>query len=218
MPRFVTWPLVILIALATVPLALLAKARVSKSKSPRIHLVFDMDQQEKFKAQQPNAAFADGRAMRPRVAGTVARGGDELEEDDHLYRGKVGEEWASELPVPLTRELLTRGRERYDIFCATCHGLTGDGRGPTALRAEDPRVMEQGTWVPPTAYTSEQVMKRPAGHLFNTISNGIRNMPAYAPQIPVRDRWAIVAYLKALMRSQNATLEDVPPEMREKLR
>jgi mono/diheme cytochrome c family protein len=216
MPRAVAPILAILIALALVPLALVAKARVSPSKKPRVHLVPDMDQTRGFKPQQANRVFRDGRAMRPPVPGTVARGEAAL--DDHLNRGKIGEEWATGLPLPLTRELLERGRARYDIFCATCHGLTGDGKGPTAVRAEDPEVLEQGAWVPPTPYDNEQVRNRPVGHVFNTITNGIRNMPAYGPQIPVNDRWAIVAYVRALMRAGRSTIEDVPADMRGKLR
>ncbi len=216
MPRFVTPTLAILIALALIPLALAAKARVSRSKEPRLHLVPDMDQTAGFKPQQGNRVFRDGRAMRPYVPGTVAQG--ELFADDHLYRGKIGEEWVKELPMPLTRSLIERGRERFDIFCATCHGLTGNGLGPTTIRAQEPEVLEQGTWTPPTPYDHEQVRNRPVGHLFNTITNGIRNMPAYAPQIPVRDRWAIIAYVKALMRAQYSSIDDVPQNMRERLR
>ena len=218
MPRFVTPTLAILIAVALIPLALAAKARVSRSSQPRVHLVPDMDQTEGYKPQQRNRVFRDGRAMRPYVPGTVARG--ELMADDHLYRGKVGTEWAKDLPaeLPLTRELIERGRARYDIFCATCHGLTGNGLGPTAIRAQDPEIIEQGTWTPPTPYDNEQVRNRAVGHIYNTITFGIRNMPAYAPQIPVKDRWAIVAYVKALIRAQYSKIEDVPLDMRERLR
>jgi hypothetical protein len=216
MPRFVAPTLAILIAVALVPLALAAKARVSRSTSPRVHLVPDMDQTRAYKPQQRNRVFRDGRADRPPVPGTVARG--ELFQDDHLHRGKVGEEWARDLPVPLTRELLSRGRDRYAIFCATCHGLSGNGLGPTAIRAESPDVLSQGTWTPPTPYDNEQVRNRAPGHLFNTITNGIRNMPAYGPQIPVPDRWAIVSYVQALIRARHSSIEDVPQDMREKLR
>jgi hypothetical protein len=216
LPRFVVPTLAILIAVSLIPLALAAKARVSSMDEPRVHLVFDMDQSRGFNSQAENRIFRDGRAMRPYVPGTVARG--ELNADDHLYRGRIGDEWAKELPMPLTRELLERGRERYDIFCATCHGLTGNGKGPTAIRAEDPEVLAQGSWVPPTPYDNEQVRNREAGHIYNTIANGIRNMPAYDSQIPVEDRWAIVAYVQALIRAQRASIDDVPQEMREKLR
>ena len=213
MPRFIVPALVILSALALIPVALVARARVAKSESPRIHLVPDMDQQEKYLAQQRNRAFADDRAMRPVVAGTVARGA--LMEDDHLWRGRVGGEWVKSYPMPLTGEVLSRGRKQFDIFCATCHGLDGSGQGPTAIRADE---LQEGTWIPPSSYHQEPTKGRELGHIYNTIANGIRNMPAYGPQIKVEDRWAIVAYVRALMRSQDARIEDVPTDVRSRLR
>jgi mono/diheme cytochrome c family protein len=213
MPRLVK-PLVAILVCATfVPLALAVKARVSTSVKPPVHLVFDMDNQPKYRAQQANPAFADGRAMRPPVPGTVARG--ELAEDDAVATGKVGDAFVAEVPVPVTKDLLARGRDRYAIFCATCHGLSGDGKGPVARRAES---LEEGTWTPPSDYHAEPAYSRAPGHLYNTIANGIRNMPAYGPQIPVGDRWAIVAYVLALRRSQHATVDDVPEAYREALR
>ncbi|PWB75022.1 MAG: quinol:cytochrome C oxidoreductase [Holophagae bacterium] len=172
-----------------------------------------MDNQPKYRPQSRNRLFADRRAMRPPVEGTVARG--ELREDDRLYRGAVGGVWVEEIPVPVTDQLLRRGRARYDIYCSPCHGLAGYGDGMVAKRAD---ALQEGTWTPPASFHSELVRGRPVGHLYNTISNGIRNMPAYGPQITVEDRWAIVAYLRALQRSQSATVEDVPPELRAQLR
>jgi mono/diheme cytochrome c family protein len=118
-------------------------------------------------------------------------------------------------PLAVDLGVLQRGRERYDIYCAPCHGLAGYGDGSVAKRAE---ALQEGTWTPPTSFHTELIRQRPDGHIFNTISNGIRNMPAYGPQIPVADRWAIVAYVRALQRSQNATVDDVPPEIRAQLR
>lgn len=100
------------------------------------------------------------------------------------------------------------------MFCAPCHGLSGYGNGPVAIRAEE---LEQGTWTPPASFHTELVRERPAGHIFNTISNGIRNMPAYGPQIPVEDRWAIVAYVRALQRSRDAKISDLPDGVRSDL-
>ena len=117
--------------------------------------------------------------------------------------------------------MLRRGRERYDIYCAPCHGLGGYGDGMVARRAADMQAAGADTaagWVAPTNYHNDDLRKRPAGHLYNTITNGIRSMPAYGKQIPVTDRWAIVAYVKALQRSQNARPDDVPPAEREKLK
>ncbi len=208
------------VVLALVPLALIARARVVPSSKPRIHLISDMDNQPKYRAQAANPLFADGRAMRPPVAGTVARG--ELAADPALNRGLTSDTWTGDappwveaIPIPVTDALMRRGHERYDVFCAACHGLAGYGDGIVSKRAE--KLTEAG-WVPPLSYHDQTVRERPAGHLFNTITNGIRTMPAYGPQIPVEDRWAIVAYLRALQRSQNARIEDAPPEQAAALR
>jgi mono/diheme cytochrome c family protein len=213
MPRFVKPSLFVLLALALVPPVLVARARVATTERTRLHIFLDMDRAVGYRPQRKNPIFKDGRAMRPPVAGTVARG--ELNEDDHLYRGKVGGEWAKTYPVEVTGELLLRGQERYDVFCATCHGLSGGGNGPTSEKATE---LMEGTWTPPSSFHTDLVRNREVGHLYNSITNGIRNMPAYGPQIPPLDRWAIVAYVRALIRSQNARIEDVPPEYREKLR
>jgi mono/diheme cytochrome c family protein len=229
-PRAALIVLLLLGSLALVPFACIARARAVRSPSPRLHLVPDMDNQGRFKAQQPNPLFADRRAMRRPVQGTVARG--MLKQDDHLYRGLVNGEYATELP-PLSdlselsgrpgtverprtlRWLLDRGRQRYEITCAPCHGLAGYGDGVVSRRAEQ---LQQGTWVPPSSFHDEPAASRPVGHVFNTITHGIRNMPAYGTQVPVEDRWASVAYVRALQRSQRARVEDVPPELRDRLR
>lgn len=109
--------------------------------------------------------------------------------------------------MPLTPELLKRGQERYGIYCAPCHGLAGYGDGIVNVRAER---LQEGTWTPPSSFHDAVVLGRPVGHLFNSVTNGIRSMPAYGPQIPERDRWAIVAYVRALQRSQATKVDDVP--------
>ncbi len=197
-------------ALALVPLACIARARVTDALQPRLHVFFDMDNQGKFKAQQANPLFADRRAMRPPVAGTIPRGALAVDERSLSGVDERGE-FVQRVPVPLTLELLQRGRERYEIFCSPCHGLAGYGDGIVARRADR---LQQGTWVPPASLHDEPAASRPAGHLFHTIGNGIRKMPAYGSQVPVADRWAIVAYLGALQRSQRARLADVPPRLR----
>jgi mono/diheme cytochrome c family protein len=220
LPRWVVPLVAILAACSFIPLALIARTRATHSAQTRLQIIPDMDQQPKFKAQSANPLFADGRAMRPPADGTVARGEADL--DPHFFRGLVAAgsgtpalAWAENFPFPVTTEIVKRGQARYDIFCAPCHGLAGGGDGIVHLRADR---LQEGTWTPPANLYGDLVLQRPVGHLYNTITNGIRNMPAYGPQIPVRDRWAIAAYVRALQRSQHAPLEDVPVAQRGSLR
>lgn len=213
MPRWIAYFAIVLVSIALVPLALIARARAVTSPEPRVHLILDMDNQVKFRAQAANPLFADGRAMRPPVAGTVPF--NEGSPDAALVTGRSGTEWIGVMPLAVTDQLLRRGHERYDVFCSPCHGLSGYGDGPVAARAD---ALQEGTWTPPSSLHTDLVRGRANGHLYNTITNGIRNMPAYGSQIPVADRWAIVAYVRALQLSQNATVGDVPPELRGSLR
>ncbi|MDX2436692.1 MAG: cytochrome c [Acidobacteriota bacterium] len=213
LPRWLVFTLVTLVVLSWVPLALIMRARVTTSSQPRIHIIPDMDNQPKYKTQSRNPLFADRRAMRPPVDGAVARGA--VVGEQTYMSGRAGETWVVEIPVPVDEGLLATGRQRYDIYCSPCHGLAGYGDGMVAQRAD---ALQEGTWTPPTSFHTDLIRQREAGHLFNTISNGIRNMPAYGSQIPVEDRWAIVAYMRALQRSQNATTDDVPEDIRAQLR
>ena len=201
----------VLLCLALIPPLWIAKARSSLSEKPRIHIIQDMDNQEKFKAQKAAALFADGRASRPQVPGTVAR--SDPPRNDFLYKGVMDGQWATEFPpaVRITEELVRRGQQRFNIYCAPCHGLGGAGDGIVHERA-----LRLGTenWVQPTNLLDEVVRGRENGHIFNTITNGIRSMPPYGDQIPPADRWAIVAYVRALQFSQNAPVELVPAELR----
>lgn len=165
----------------------------------------DMHDQPKYQRLEESAFFEDGRASRPLVPGAVARG--ELRADPHLYEGRVGAGPAETFPFPVTPEVLRRGRERYEIFCSVCHGLTGDGEG---------MIVRRGFRRPPS-YHAERLRAAPVGHFFDVITNGFGAMPDHATQIPVRDRWAIVAYVRALQLSRNATLADVPAAEREQL-
>ena len=209
MPRWVGSVLVVLAALALLPFACIYRARQSHSPLPRIHLVQGMDNQPRYKSQQVNPFFADTRGARPPVEGTVARG--RLDGDDGLARGIRDGKWIEAFPLPVTMNLLRRGADRYPIYCAPCHGLAGYGDGIVALRAD--RLME-GTWVPPTSVHNATVLARPVGHLFNSITNGIRTMPAYGSQIPVADRWAIVAYVRAMQRGGHAPASVLTAEER----
>jgi len=143
--------------------------------------------------------FTDQRSERPPVEGTVARG--QLHEDTYFYTGKLGSNPGDYMPFPVTKEVLERGRERYNIYCAPCHSQVGDGNGfvPSRGFARKPPTFHKPRW-----------QKAPLGEFYDVISNGSGIMPDYASQIPPRDRWNIVAYIRALQLSQNATKADVP--------
>jgi mono/diheme cytochrome c family protein len=166
----------------------------------------DMHVQPKYKPLDPSSFFDDGRSARPEVPGTVAHG--HLRSDELLYTGKVKGEEADAFPFPVTREVLERGRERYNIYCSPCHDYTGSGRG---------MVVQRG-FPPPPSYHLERLLKAPAGHFYDVMTNGYGAMYSYASRVTPEDRWAIVAYIRALQLSQHARLEDVPPQEREHLR
>ncbi|HEX9760915.1 MAG TPA: cytochrome c [Candidatus Acidoferrales bacterium] len=159
----------------------------------------EMYDQPRTKPHRPSDFFADGRSDRQPVAGAIARG--QLRDDPHLFTGKVGGQLVSTFPFPVTREVLERGRERFNIYCAPCHDRLGNGNGMVVRRG----------FRPPPSLHEDRLRDAPVGHHFDVISNGLGSMPDYAAQIPVRDRWAIVAYLRALQLSQRATVADVPP-------
>ncbi|MCY2959859.1 MAG: DUF3341 domain-containing protein [Planctomycetota bacterium] len=208
-PRWVRAGLVSVAVVALIPFALALASRFQDSSKPPFHIVGDMDWQTRYRAQAANPHYADGRAMRPDVAGTVAFG--ELATDQVLATGKTGADWTTKIPLTVDAALLQRGRARYGIYCAPCHGIAGYGDGLVAARASE---LQEPTWVPPASLHDAVVRGRAAGQLFDTILNGVRTMPAYGRQIPRDDAWAIVAYVRALQRSQNATTEDVPPAAR----
>jgi len=220
-PPFAMIGTFLILTVATwIPLVVFARARVSKSEEPRVHLIQDMSSQPKYREQTSSEVFADGRADRLPIDGTVARG--QLDEDDHYYRGysrtpdpATGKDqitFFDTLPsqVVLSPALLDRGQQRFNIYCAVCHGRDGYGNGPINARAVE---RQEAKWIPPANLQSDAVRNRPDGHLFNTITNGIRNMAGYGAQIPTQDRWAIVAYLRALQLSQQAPASAVPADL-----
>ena len=158
----------------------------------------DMHNQPKYRPLRATAFFADGSSARPLVEGTVARG--TLQDDVAFFTGKSGNTLVSDLPFAVDATVVTRGQERYDIFCTPCHDATGSGRG---------MVVQRGYRQPPSLH-DERLRSAPAGHLFDVITNGFGAMPDYKAQVPARDRWAIVAYIRALQLSQHATAADVP--------
>jgi mono/diheme cytochrome c family protein len=191
------------IAVAAASIA--AGCRGETSADPPVHLIGDMDWQPKYQANQASPLFEDGRAMRPLVEGTVAQG--ELREDDAMYRGKSGEAYVATVPVPVDEALLLRGQQRFNIHCAPCHDQAGSGHG---------MVVKRGYPIP-IDLASDHVRGLPDGQIFDVISSGVRNMPSYRKQIPVDDRWAIVTWVRVLGQSQHATIEDVPPEKRDRI-
>jgi len=165
----------------------------------------DMHVQPKYKPLDPSSFFGDGRSVRPEVPGTVAHG--HLRTDELLYTGRVNGQPADQFPFPITRQVLERGRERFNVYCSPCHDYTGNGNG---------LVVQRG-FPPPPSYHIDRLMKAPAGHFFDVITNGYGAMYSYAERVEPRDRWAIVAYIRALQLSQHASLDDVPAQEREHL-
>jgi mono/diheme cytochrome c family protein len=253
-----------LLTLGLLPFAMIAKSRASQKDARPLHLVMDMDKQNKFKAQRGTPMFADGRSMRPHIEGTVAQedmwlftqtlnaiegtrpvglaGGNasmligdaptaaavlqgrirpaamtdeafgglkspnkndtEINADNFFYVRRIPAAFA------VSPDFIKRGQERFVIYCAPCHGESGYGDGPvgghvTALQKKSADSVNG--WVAPQNLHEDKILRRPDGHLFNTITEGIRNMPAYDKQISIEDRWAIIAYIRALQLSQNAT-------------
>ena len=265
-PRFLILGWASTVALSLIPLLIVAQMRVTTSRAPRFHIFPDMDLSPSKDAQQTTTLFADFRAARPDVPGTVARGdgGGDLNflsgvdvkalsrldrakadrlvahfaalnpgpwQDEHAEPGATSDSaddaaadpsataevdntpWVQENPVELTREVFERGREKFNIYCVVCHGPSGRGNGLVNQRAQQ---ILATTWTPPSnivdpALGSDQY---PDGKLFSTITNGVRKMSGYASQISARDRWAIVAYVRALQLSQNAELDMVPESER----
>ena len=158
----------------------------------------DMHDQPRFKPLAMSDFYTDLRSARPPVEGTVARG--QLHEDSYFFTGKIGSNPGDYLPFPATREVLERGQQRFNIYCAPCHSRIGDGNG---------MIVQRGFKQPPS-YHIERLEKAPLGYFFDVMTNGFGAMPSYAGQIPERDRWCIVAYIRALQLSQHASTADVP--------
>lgn len=200
-PAGIIYAILISAVVALIPFGLFASARNSLSKTQQYNIVPNMDFQAKYKAQRRNNFFkaSDGRSMRAPVEGTVAVG--DLREDSHLFEGLVNGAPARTFPeaFKIDDAAMTRGQERFGIYCTPCHGLTGDGDGMVHRHAF---ALQEGTWVKPTNIAEPKIAEKAVGELFTTISNGIRNMPGYARQIPPEDRWAIILYLRALQKSQ----------------
>ena len=166
----------------------------------------DMHDQPKYIPLRPSSFFTDGRSERPLIAGTVARG--HLEEDAAFYTGKGPDGmFLNTFPFPVTKEVVLRGQQRFEIYCTPCHDRNGTGNG---------MVPQRGFRHPPS-YHIDRLRQVPNGYIFDVITNGVGAMPTYAGPLAPADRWAIVSYVRALQLSQMASLNDVPPEARQQL-
>ena len=162
----------------------------------------DMHDAPRLETYEANAFFADGRGSRTAPAGTVARGW--LREDEALYTGKVNGQFVEQFPLAVSRADLARGQERYNVYCTPCHGKIGDGNGMVVQRG-----LRQAA-----SYHQDRLRNEKVGYLFDVVTNGFGAMQGYAEQVPVRDRWLIVAYVRALQLSQHASIDDVPADRR----
>jgi mono/diheme cytochrome c family protein len=227
-----------LLIFALIALAIIAMAGFRGEHSPRTpwELMPDMVRQMKVRAQAPLGFFSDGRGPRVPVANTVPMGyeipkpaqnappevspngappGEELSHEslgfsvgtDYYNTGKMETNWGTGIPVAVTAELMKRGQQRFNITCSVCHGLTAAGNG----------ITKQYGLATVATLQDERIRKMADGEIFNTITNGKNTMMSYGGNVPVADRWAIIAYLRALQRSQNATVNDVPEDQRASL-
>ncbi len=228
----------VIFVLCTIAIIAVFGFRGQISTQPPLEVFPDMVRQMKVRAQAPLDFFADGRGPRLPVAGTVpigyempksaswadsSRGEPETRETqaatvgpwshphasfsagtDYYNTGKMGDHWGTGIPLEVTRELMERGQQRFNITCAMCHGAAAAGNG----------ITKQYGLATVVSLQDERIRKMSDGEIFNTITNGKNTMMAYGPNIIVPDRWAIIAYLRALQRSQNAAIADVPPEHR----
>ncbi len=200
-----------LLILALISFACVTGCRGYRTETTPFHLNPNMDWQAKYKAQS--------LSMTP-PEGTVAWGADStnandpnrdtyLKADSAFYHGKTDAgQWVKKAPIPVTESLLARGQERFNIYCAVCHDKAGTGHG---------MVVKKG-FVPPPNFSDDRIVAYTDGELFDIISNGIRNMPSYRKQIPEKDRWAIVVYLRALQQSRTSTLQNVPDQLKDQIK
>jgi len=165
----------------------------------------DMHDQPRYESFEASDFFRDGLSARPQVEGTVALG--QLRDDEHLYTGRVNGQLAETYPMHVTRAVLARGRERFNIYCTPCHGLLGLGDG---------MIVQRG-FKKPTSLHEERLRNEVPGYFFDVMTNGFGAMASYAPQVRPEDRWAIAAYIEVLQLSQHATIDDVPVDQRRML-
>lgn len=199
--RYFFTGLLVLIAVVWI----IAGNRGDKTRRTPIEIFPDMDRQPKYRPQSESAFFADGRSDRMPVPGTVPA--EQPVENPYFATGKMRDHWGDGLPMKVTEQVLERGRERFQISCAVCHGATGQGNG----------IVTQFGMGGVANLQSERLRQMEDGQIFNTITHGKGLMGAYS-QIKVEDRWAIIAYLRALQLSQNITWDELPEEMQKQVK
>lgn len=268
LPKAVWLGALLLVLTGLIPAMIVLNMRAGYSTKPRFHVFFDMDFQPKKKAQQTTTIFADGRSMRPQVAGTVARG--QLDEADSFYLGydpaklaameaagsaaklvslqdgakpadgtvpadgavppapaagatppataagapNLNLPWLDKLPIEANDANMKLGQTKFQIYCAACHGYTGYGDGLVHKRAD---ALAQGFWIPPSSMHIDRIRAQPVGQIFHTITKGQGKMPGYAASLTPKERWAIALYVKALQKSRNASIDDIPVDKRSEL-
>src|SRR6266516_1073387 len=208
----------VIFLLCTIAILAVFGFRGQTSTGPPLELFPDMVRQMKVRAQATLNLFADGRGPRLPVAETGDTAGATIGPwshprtsfsagTDYYNTGKMADRWGTGIPLEVTRELMERGQQRFNITCAMCHGAAAEGNG----------ITKQYGLATVVSLQDDRIRKMADGEIFNTISNGKNTMMAYGPNIMVTDRWAIIAYLRALQRSQNAAVADVPEEHRAQL-
>ncbi len=191
------------LGIIVITVMVVAGKRGDISRRPPIELFPDMDRQPKLRPQNENSFFDNGLSSQPHISGTIARGTPYQDSPENTGKIPGTTNWVATIPVPVTQTLITRGRERYNISCTPCHGEQGDGKGITT---------KFGMAVIADLHdaTTRRLPQQPDGEIFNTISHGKGLMQGYAANLSISDRWAIVAYVRALQRSHLGTIEDVP--------
>lgn len=165
----------------------------------------DMHEEPRYNPEAQTDFFSDGRSARPIVAGTVARGHAEI--DEARYTGKIAGDDIDQFPIPISKDDIERGQQRFNIYCSPCHGRLGDGNGMVVMRG----------FRQPPSYYSDRLMHAPVGHFFDVMTNGFGAMTSYASRVQTDDRWRIIAYIRALQLSESASLNDVPADQQQNL-
>jgi mono/diheme cytochrome c family protein len=211
----------VVVGIAAIAMGALTGCQQETSEEPPILLERNMYDSERYNPESYSQIFPDHRTMRTPVPGTISA--DFFEEDPEVATGLLGDKSAYVMSVPdkVSRKiggmnkLVARGRERFNIYCAPCHSQTGDGKGMVVCKRDTVDAPCESRGFPPLpSYEDPRLRQMPDGQLFATISHGVRSMPAYGPQIPIADRWAIVTYVRALQLSQMAAAAPPAPEQK----